>query len=152
MTTPAPDQPQPPSTPTAEPPFTKQGLGHHVDNVTIMGGTHIGGHYVAGHNQGRTRVTMGDAGGDGTQALRQLIEASRDEIVGAAGSDEERVVVGYELRKLLADLEEPAEASEPVPSRWERILGVLGAGATAGSGIAQATTDVTDAIRSLGAG
>lgn len=147
MTSPSPDRPDTTGQPS-EPPFTKQGP-HVRHEVQISGGTHIGGQYVAGVNKGRTSVTVGGPGSDDLAALRRLVEASRDDLVGAAAGDEERVVVGYELRKLLADLDGTEEPAEPVPTRWQRIVGMLTPVAAAGSGVAQAITDISAAVRSV---
>ncbi len=142
MATSPPDRPEKPVQPSST---TR---GRHVNTVNVSG-THVGSQIVAGVNKGRTTVTTGGHQPDEVTALRRLIEESRDDLVEAAANDEERTVVGYELRKLLADLDGPSEQAEPVPSRWQRIVAMLTPVAAAGSGVAQAVTDVSAAVESV---
>ncbi|MGH3614699.1 MAG: hypothetical protein ACRDRK_19320 [Pseudonocardia sp.] len=76
------------------------------NTVSVTGGSHVGNVIGADEVDNHAKVRTGNVGsGDGQPPgtvadLRSMIEAARGQIVGAAATDEQRVELAYELRKI----------------------------------------------------
>jgi hypothetical protein len=106
--------------------------------VNVTGGNHYGSVTGAGKVDSHVRMTVGAVGGPDDRAtglaeLRALITGARAEIIEAARSDNERVELGVELRRILQELEKDEPPAEPVRVRWQSVLDVIGSPAASGA-------------------
>ncbi len=120
------------------------------NTVSVSGGVHVGSVIGAGKVDSHARVRTGAVGAEPADEpvtvadLREMIAAARGDIVAAAATEEERVELAYELRRILEALEEEAPRPGPVRDRWSSVQGILGALSASG-----AIAAITDAVAAL---
>lgn len=125
-----------------------------TNTMNITGGTFIGSTAGVGKVDNHAKVeidsvSVGAAERSSTVAdLRAMLVAARQQILDASADAEERTELGYELRKILEELETETPDPAPVRSRWTQIQRVLGPVATASSSIATITELIGELFRS----